>query len=335
MEISWDKIIGHAEQKQQLQTMLAEGRLPHALLLAGPDGIGKKMVGRALAAAILCGEHTGKGAACGHCASCQAMRLESHPDYYEVLPESRGKAAKVIRIEQIREMQTEASRYPTLSAGRVVLIDEAERMNEAAANSLLKTLEEPAGQVTFLLVTSARSSLLDTIVSRCMPMAFGMLPSEEMAQALKGRGIPEAAAAELAALADGSLGRAVTLYENGGLELRDDALAFLEQLDTMGLEQVWQQAKTKGAWEREKLAEWFLYLNMMLRDMLVLYEDGASPLLYHQDSRQRLAGLLPRFTEPRIFALLALVRDLQRRLQANVNLPLQMEGFLLRIRDLT
>jgi len=103
----------------------------------------------------------------------------------------------------------------------------------------------------------------------------------------------------------------------------------------MGLEQVWQQAKTKGAWEREKLAEWFLYLNMMLRDMLVLYEDGASPLLYHQDSRQRLAGLLPRFTEPRIFALLALVRDLQRRLQANVNLPLQMEGFLLRIRDLT
>ena len=58
MEISWDKIIGHAEQKQQLQTMLAEGRLPHALLLAGPDGIGKKMVGRALAAAILCGEHS-------------------------------------------------------------------------------------------------------------------------------------------------------------------------------------------------------------------------------------------------------------------------------------
>ena len=98
---------------------------------------------------------------------------------------------------------------------------------------------------------------------------------------------------------------------------------------------IWREAEAMEKWGREELAEWLLYLNMSLRDMLVLYEDGASPLLYHQDSRQRLAGLLPRFTEPRIFALLALVRDLQRRLQANVNLPLQMEGFLLRIRDLT
>ena len=87
--------------------------------------------------------------------------------------------------------------------------------------------------------------------------------------------------------------------------------------------------------EREKLEEWFLYFNMLLRDMLVLYEDGASPLLYHQDCRVQLAQLLPRFPEHKIFAMLREVRQMQRRLQANVNLRLQMEGFLLRIRDLT
>ena len=330
MEISWNKIIGHSAQKEQLRTMLREGRLPHALLFSGPDGIGKKMLGKLLAAAILCG---GQDAPCGHCESCQAMRLDSHPDYYEVLPESRGKAARIIRIEQIREMQTIASRYPILSSGRVVLIDEADRMNEAAANSLLKTLEEPEGQVTFILITSARSSLLDTIISRCMPVAFGMLPRPEMKATLMERQVPADDAAELAALADGSLGRAITLYDNGGLTLRNDALAFLEQLKRMTMEDVWTQARTKGDMEREKLIEWFLYLNMLLRDMLVLYEDGASPLLYHQDCRQRLAELLPEYPESQIFVMLSLVRETQRRLQANVNLRLQMEGFFIRIMD--
>ena len=332
MELDWEEIIGHAEQKRQLRTLLEEGRMPHALLFSGPDGIGKRMLGQALAAAILCGQ---KAAPCGRCESCRAMRTGSHPDYYEVLPESRGKSAKIIRIEQIREMQTIASRYPILSQARVVLIDDAECMNEAAANSLLKTLEEPEGQITFILVTSARTSLLDTIVSRCMPVAFGMLPAEEMTAALEARGIPAAEAAELAALSDGSLGRAITLHENGGLALRDDAAAFLEQLGRMDMERVWQIAREKGDMERERLAEWFMYLAMLLRDMLVLYEDGASPLLYHLDSRQRLAAMLPRFPEPRIFAMLREVREMQRRLQANVNLRLQVEGFLLRIRDLT
>ena len=330
MELNEKQLIGHDEQRAQLRQLLREGRLPHALLFSGPDGIGKKMLGQMLAAAILCGAEE---APCGHCESCRAMRLDSHPDYYEVLPESRGKSAKIIRIEQIREMQTIASRYPVLSDCRVVLIDEAECMNEAAANSLLKTLEEPEGQVTFILITSARSSLLDTIISRCMPMAFGMLPLDGMKEALIGRQIPDYEAAELAALADGSLGRAIRLYENGGLMLRDDALTFLEKLSAMTMEDVWVQAKTKGELDREKLMEWFLYLNMLLRDMLVLYEDGASPLLYHQDCRQRLAALLSGVTEQQIFAMLAQVRETQRRLQANVNLRLQLEGFFIRILD--
>ena len=330
MELNEKQLIGHDEQRAQLRQLLREGRLPHALLFSGPDGIGKKMLGQMLAAAILCGAEV---APCGHCESCRAMRLDSHPDYYEVLPESRGKSAKIIRIEQIREMQTIASRYPVLSDCRVVLIDEAECMNEAAANSLLKTLEEPEGQVTFILITSARSSLLDTIISRCMPMAFGMLPLDGMKEALIGRQIPDHEAAELAALADGSLGRAIRLYENGGLMLRDDALTFLEKLSAMTMEDVWVQAKTKGELDREKLMEWFLYLNMLLRDMLVLYEDGASQLLYHQDCRQRLAALLSGVPERQIFAMLTQVRETQRRLQANVNLRLQLEGFFIRIMD--
>ena len=123
MGLRWDAISGHAGQKASLRTMLREGRLPHALLFAGPDGIGKRMLGHVLAAAILCDSQEGL---CGHCESCRAMQLGSHPDYLEVVPEQNGKSAAQIRIEAIRSMQTQVSRYPVLAKQRVVLIDEAD-----------------------------------------------------------------------------------------------------------------------------------------------------------------------------------------------------------------
>ena len=142
------------------------------------------------------------------------MASGSHPDYLEVLPERTGKNTAVIRIDAIRSMQVEASRYPILAKQRVVLIDDADCMNEAAENSLLKTLEEPEGAVTFLLITGARSSLLDTIVSRCMPLSFGTVPEDAMVEVLAGRGLATAEARELASLADGSIGRALALHEH-------------------------------------------------------------------------------------------------------------------------
>ena len=200
-------------------------RLPHALLFAGPDGVGKLRVARALAAAILC-ENAGERP-CGHCPQCRALQQDTHPDYYELHPE--GKAIKTIKIDAIRQVQTEAARLPLLAKKRVIVIDDAEAMNEAAENSLLKTLEEPTGAVHFILVTRAKSSLLDTILSRCMHVGFGSIPEAELARALVQRGIPEGAATELAALSDGSFGRALALYENDGLKLRDDAAKFLRE----------------------------------------------------------------------------------------------------------
>lgn len=103
MEIDFAKIIGHETQKKQLLTMLREQLLPHALLFTGPSGVGKKMVARALAAAILC---QNEGEPCGHCESCLAMKADSQLNYYEIVPEKRGKSVSVIRIEQIRAIQT-------------------------------------------------------------------------------------------------------------------------------------------------------------------------------------------------------------------------------------
>lgn len=330
MEWKFSQIVGHEKEKAELQTMLREGRLPHALLFSGPDGIGKRMVAHALAAAILCG----RAQPCGTCENCRAMQSGTHPDFYELQPEIRGKSTRIIRIEAIRELQTIASRYPVLARQRVIIIDDADAMNEAAANSLLKTLEEPEGPVTFILVTSARSALLDTIISRCMPMAFGTLSQTETTEVLRQHDVLGPEAEKLAALADGSPGRALHLQANGGLELRDDAWQFLTKLRKFSLNDIWQTSQQMGDWSREKLGEWFLHLNMFLRDLLILQEDGGSQLLYHPDYREEMLNLLPALTNREIFAMLRLVRDLQKRLQSNVNLRLQMEGFFLRMRDI-
>ncbi len=330
MGIGWDGLIGHEENISQLRALAREGRFPHAVLFSGPAGVGKRRIARVLAAALLCGRGDEP---CGVCPSCKAFSGNSHPDYYEIHAEARGKAAKVIRIEQIREMQSAVARLPILSERRVVLIDEAGLMNEAAENSLLKTLEEPLGQVTFFLVTSARSSLLDTIVSRCMPMRFGMLPAEGMASLLVQQGVSGEEAGELAIFSDGSMERACMLQGSRGMELRKDAEEFLEKLGSMTMDDLWLRGKSMGDMGRDEISEWFLYLNLLLRDMLVLYGDGGSNLIYYQAVRPRLLDMLPKFSEARIFAMLRLVKDAQRRLQANVSLRLFMEGFLIRFMD--
>lgn len=328
MEIAWYQILGHRQPIARLRTLLREGRLPHALLFAGPEGVGKRRVAQALAASLLC---LGEGELpCGRCASCRALRAEdgAHPDFIALAPE--GKSVKSIRIDAVRQMQAEAARRPTLSRRRVVLIDDAQCLNETAQNGLLKTLEEPAGAVTFILVTTAKTALLNTIVSRCMTVGFGPLPAAELAAALAARGIPQQEAQNLAALSDGSFHRALQLEEGGGLALRADALTFLKERPQLTPLTVFDRGALMGDWPREKLAEWFLCLHTLLRDLLVLYENGASPLLYHKDLRQELAACLPAYPAGTVLRLLALTEEAQHRLLSNMNLRLLVEGFFLR-----
>lgn len=330
MEIRWESLAGHRAQIKELTTLLREGRLPHALLFTGAAGIGKKLCGQILAAAILCGQDN---APCGVCENCRVMQAGTHPDYYELSPEVRGKSTRIIRIEAIREMQTVVSRSAVRAGRRVVLIDDADTMNEPAANSLLKTLEEPEGQVTFILIAQDRSRLLPTIVSRCMPLSFGRLLPEELQQELIRRQIPVLEAEKLAYLADGSLGQALKLSQHGGLDLRDEARRFLAELPELTMNKLWAEALAKGEWDRERLMEWVMHINMLLRDMLLLYEDGASPLIYNSDLREKLGQILPKFSKSRLFAMLNETRTFNQRLQANVNLRLQLEGYFIRLMD--
>ncbi|WP_279502011.1 DNA polymerase III subunit delta' [Aeromonas veronii] len=137
------------------------GRLGHAWLLLGDPGLGKEQLAERLARLHLC-QQPDRGEPCGQCHSCQLLDKGNHPDLGTITRDS-----KTIGVEAIREICTWLQGSAQLGRGKVVIIPDAERMTESAANALLKTLEEPAGDSLLLLITSQVSWLLPTILSRC------------------------------------------------------------------------------------------------------------------------------------------------------------------------
>lgn len=197
----WNKVIGHDRQIDALRRSLAEGRPPHAWLFSGIRGIGKRLVAQTLAAAICC---RGSNSPCGLCTSCTKVINNVHPDVLVVEPEGQR-----LKIDQVRTLARKIQFHPLESDAKVAVIDEADSMTEAAANSLLKILEEPPSATHFILITSAAHRLLPTIRSRCRHVTFLPLNDTVVADYLQRLGgwQPDEAR-RVATLAQGSLGLA-------------------------------------------------------------------------------------------------------------------------------
>ena len=327
MDTAWENILGQREPKRRLRRLLETDRLPHALLFSGPEGVGKRRTAEALAAALLCSSPAA-GHPCGTCESCRAFSRGIHPDFFFVVPEAVGKGARSIRIEAMRALGSALARPPELAPRQVALIDDAQRMNEAAANSFLKTLEEPTGDVVFLLVTGMRAALLDTVVSRCLEIPFGPLALPELSEVLRRHGVEAEEAAALAALANGSAGRALALHAEGALRRREEAVSLLARLPQIPPLSLWAEGKKWGALSREEAGEWLRSLRLTLRDVLALY-GGAAPL-YSVGLEAPVAEIAARFSEARVFSMLADVKEAERRLlSSNVNIRLLVEALLL------
>lgn len=146
---------------QALSQTAASGRLGHAWLLLGDPGLGKEQLAERLARLHLC-QQPDRGEPCGHCHSCQLFDKGNHPDLGQL-----SREGKTIGVEAIRDICNRLQGSAQLGRGKVVIISDAERMTESAANALLKTLEEPAGDSLLLLIASQVSRLLPTILSRC------------------------------------------------------------------------------------------------------------------------------------------------------------------------
>jgi len=301
-------IIGHRRLTTLLARAIERESLPPTLLLAGPPGVGKWAVARASAQAVNCTEPVRSPNdrlaidACGKCRACDRIARGVHVDVIAIEPDERAS----IKIDVIREMLGRTSYRPFEGKRRMVLIREADTVEPAAQNSLLKSLEEPPPGTSFILTTAVPGALLPTVRSRCMRLRFGRLTSSEVAAALvRDHDQSESEARDAAPLADGSIGQALALGNNDLTALREAAMRLLQQTagraDTPTRLQAASALYSGGKKERsrEDLAVVLRLMASMLRDLEAINAGADRAVLANPVIAGDLESLARAFTGDR------------------------------------
>jgi DNA polymerase III subunit delta' len=194
---------------ERIRTGLGRNEGAHAWLLLGPPGSGKSSVARAMAAALSCPVEPGAG--CGECSTCLRILRGRHPDVHHIAPEG-----PLIPVDVIREsVLPEAARSPFEGSQKVFVIEDADKMNDPAQNSLLKTLEEPHADTTFILISDHEEELLETIRSRCRTVRLESVGEGAIVELLTAEGVPDHLALLAARLSEGDVDRARALAFDG------------------------------------------------------------------------------------------------------------------------
>ena len=333
MSTSAEQFPWHAATWGALVDRHSQGRLPHALLIDGPAGIGRHAFARRFAAALLC-ESPDKmgGDACGVCRSCKLFTAGSHPDFHHLRRLLKGEYlagkklaqdATRIRVDQVRELGTALSMSAQQGGWKVALVDPADLMMPEAANALLKTLEEPTWQTLLMLVATHRGRLLPTIRSRCQLLPLTPPPREQGIDWLAAQGVSDSEA--LLALADGSPLLALALADAGAVKARQEAF------ETLGAIQAGRNDPIAVAaqWSRNDPARLFGWLGSWLVDMIRLKSGADSLTLDNRDLADRMQALIDTIDLVYLFARLDELQRARKLVETQVNLQLLCEDLLL------
>jgi len=214
----FERVLGQARAGRILAGFLSSGRIPSALLFCGPQGVGKALMAREFAKALLCRLPTGAAGPCDACQDCRAVDKGNHPDlkavnasYQASLREEEEARQKTLRVDTIRHLRRDMELESLLGGWKVAVLEEAQTLESEAANALLKILEEPPPKTLWILASPQKERLPRTVLSRCFPVAFAPLGETAIKELLIKNGIEPGKAFGLARLSEGSLGRALEL----------------------------------------------------------------------------------------------------------------------------
>ncbi len=315
-------ILGHDRQKDLLRRAIASGHLAHAYLFQGPDGVGKRLIALAFVRAIFCENGTG----CGVCTACRKVDHNNHPDLH--ILEADGSS---IKIEQVRTIQKELSYRPLESPRKVCLIDGAEKMNPAAGNALLKTLEEPKGEALIILLTSQPERVLITIQSRCQRIAFSSISRHKLQEVLSERlGIEGTQGHVLASLSEGSFKKALGKDRDLYLEKRRDLLKTLTGLSAGSIIPLFKLAEELAA-EKDRLQEILEIFQAFYRDLLLYRKGLQESHLINIDLMDKIRRVATQETDSTLLAKLEAITESRKQIERNVNRQLALEVLLMRL----
>lgn len=299
---------------RQLDELLVEQRLPHALLLSGADGIGKERFAKAFAARLLC-QSPRDGVACSQCKSCSLLAAGTHPDFMWLTLETddKGKTAKAIKVDQVREVVEFAAKSSQMAGWRVVVITPAHLLNVQAANALLKTLEEPGRETALMLVTSQPLSLMPTLRSRCQQRPLPVPTEAEALAWLVPQTGDEGRARLLLALSRGAPLAALALQEADWFSQREALLR-----DLMQLGQQRQTALATAQRWHGLGAEALLKALLSLMDDMVAAASGVAGVVKHRDLAPIIGRMAGHFAPAALLRFRQGLAERQRLLAGNV-----------------
>ncbi|HLC16757.1 MAG TPA: DNA polymerase III subunit delta' [Thermodesulfovibrionia bacterium] len=303
--MAFKNLLGQNKALEILSGTIAHGRVAHAWLFEGEKGIGKYLTARQFAKALNCVSGTtgtlAEPDSCDRCHSCIKIEKQNHPDVLEIQPEDGGQ----IKVETIRGLEEFFAFKPFEGKYKVVLIDDADRMNPSAANAFLKTLEEPPRQSVIVLVSNRLQALLETIVSRCQRVHFTPLPCDDFKKLFGSQD-----AEFMSRLTGGRPGLAV---DKAFLKERDEALRQFRYLLGSGTESLWETPEAIEAW-----LEWAV---LFFRDMAVLSVSpgGYGQLLVNTDLESELRQIGDRTGLANILELVDELFRLKKLIKFNLN----------------
>jgi len=309
-------LLGQEKAKSLLRRAKSGNRLGHAYLFRGPAGVGKKTAATAFAAFLDCKRPSTQDA-CGVCSSCLKIASGNHPDFVTVAAEGA-----TIKINQIRDLKKLLSYPPFEAPLRVVLLADIQLMGREAANSLLKTLEEPPAHTLLVLTADEAGEILPTILSRCQTIPFRPLDEEQVVAILR-QEQPEVSvetAKTAAALSEGSPGRAANLLKQTLFAFRSTLLENLVRLSPEQPEAVRTVLRLaeEAAELKEDVGRLFELITLWLRDLLLL-AVGSEERIVNHDLIHLYRNCATKWNVEQIMQRLALLEKARKQLDRNCN----------------
>ncbi len=321
-------VLGHARPVQTLLQAMRTQRVHHAYPFAGLDGIGKARVALRLAQSFNCvGQQPTPGVPCLECTHCTRIESRQHPDFLFVSPDT-SKSRPIIKIDVVRDLLRQVHFRPYEAKRRVIVIEGAEFLAEEGSNALLKTLEEPTGETSFVLITAQARRLLTTIRSRCQLVRFAPLTREQIVSLLAQHNITGNDAEVAAAFADGSFGAALRLCEEGVLESRKSFLQEVCGLEQEGALGVFDLASRYARGDSRELQRRLDALRIFWRDVVLLQSRATPTRVINTDMRPQLQRLAAKLTVEQALGHIEHIGRAQRDLLGYVDARLVLENLL-------